>query len=141
MNYAILNNGIITGVRSRPGDGSDEDEFVPVPANAECADLWDGTTLIKDNAARITVIKAAAGVEIYGQLPAWKQNNMLMEGLKLERKDRKGGLTVDETSTIKALEVWGGWIEAVRAESDRLEADTLLTVADANWPTKPASKP
>jgi hypothetical protein len=28
------------------------------------------------------------------------------------------------------------WIDAVRAASNRLEADTSLTVGDANWPTQ-----
>lgn len=66
-------------------------------------------------ARRVPEIKEAAEALILSIYPMWKQSNMHRDG-----GDHSAAWT---------------WIDAVRAESNRLEADASLTVGDANWPT------
>ena len=74
------------------------------------------TRAAEEAALRVPRIKEAAEALILSIYPMWKQSNM----------HRDGG---DHSAA------WM-WIDAVRAESNRLEADASLTVGDANWPTQ-----
>lgn len=82
-------------------------------------------------AQRIPGIKAAAGTVIVERYPEWKQRNMIARMVELNTKSTP---TVDEEAEIAAIQAVWDWVKSVRAESDRLEADTNLTVVDANWP-------
>jgi len=82
------------------------------------------------SAQRIPDIKAAAGAVIVGRYPEWKQRNMIARMVELNTKATP---SAEEEAEMAALQSVWDWVKAVRAESDRLEADTNLTVEDANW--------
>lgn len=67
-------------------------------------------------------VKVRAGQIILAAASETQQRNMLMRGLKLERKERLQGLTADEQAEAAALDAASGWIEAVRAHSNAMEA-------------------
>jgi len=81
-------------------------------------------------ANRIPEIKAAAGAVIVERYPEWKQRNMIARMVELNTKATP---SAEEEAEMAALQSVWDWVKAVRAESDRLEADTNLTVEDANW--------
>lgn len=82
-------------------------------------------------ANRVPEIKAAAGDLIVARYAEWKQRNMIARMVELNTKATP---TVDEEAEMAAIQVVWDWVKAVRAESDRLEADINLTVEDASWP-------
>lgn len=82
-------------------------------------------------AQRIPDIKAAAGAVIVERYPEWKQRNMIARMVELNAKATP---SAEEEAEMAALQAVWDWVKAVRAESDRLEADSNLTVNDANWP-------
>jgi len=67
---------------------------------------------------------------IVGRYPEWKQRNMIARMVELNTKATP---SAEEEAEMAALQSVWDWVKAVRAESDRLEADTNLTVEDANW--------
>ena len=92
----------------------------------------DAATRADEEAAlRVPEIKEAAGVVIVERYPEWKQRNMIARMVELNAKATP---SAEEEAEMAALQSVWDWVKAVRAESDRLEADSNLTVNDANWP-------
>lgn len=73
-------------------------------------------------------VKAKANEIITGRYPLWKQLNMQARFSELMDKGTLSDVEASEKNAL--LEVWA-WVKAVRAESDRLEADPGAT---PNWP-------
>ena len=82
-------------------------------------------------ADRVVAIKAKAGEIILARYPAWKQANMTARFVELLNVELAGNLNAVEQATKQTLVDAWAWVKAVRAESDRLEADASAT---ENWP-------
>ena len=89
-------------------------------------------------ADRVANIKLAAGRLITGKLPEWKQRNLSARFTEL-LEDKVSGKTLssEKKAEMDAIKAMWSWVKAVRAESDRLEADEDLYVENGNWPEVP----
>ena len=95
-------------------------------------DNTDPQTVIADD------VEAEAQRRILARYPDWKQRNMTARGVELTFKVAQGeALAAGETDEIAALQAAWGWIKAVRAASDTLEALDPIPAdfaEDARWP-------
>lgn len=126
MNYAHLDNtGKVASQRGGPYEG-----YVKCPAWVQVGDTFDGTNWHEDPERRAASIKAQAERIILGRFPTWKQLNMARRHAELQSKIVVIPGT-EQARKKKRLEDDFAWIDAVAAESDRLEADPNAT---PNWP-------
>jgi hypothetical protein len=120
------------GLVDLDSDQSQRDDCVPAPDHVRLGWQLDDGQWFDPYAGekRLDAIKAEASRRITQRFPAWKQLNMTRRHAELQGKL----LILPGTALAKEkqrLEADFAWIEAMAAESDRLEADSEAIPA---WP-------